>query len=216
MSSSLLLSFLIALLLAAAVCTHGQVLPPPVTDTDGNIVRVNERYIIQPVNTGINGGGLIPVAAILPSCPLGITEAFPGESGVLVRIAFPPWLIPPILPLTIVRTNTDMTIEFQSNICNRISKFWEVDEFAQNPNQPEILIGGNQRRRNSWFRIERAGKEAQTNIYKFTTSAGTVGTISGALDSPQLVLTNDVDKTIFVKFIRDVSTVVTSTSRVEK
>ncbi|KAF8111240.1 hypothetical protein N665_0076s0227 [Sinapis alba] len=213
MSSFPLVSFLITLLLAAAACTHGQV---AVTDTDGNNVRINQRYIIQPINTGINGGGLIPLASILPSCPLGITEALPGESGVLVRISFPPRLIPP-LPFSVVRTNSDITIEFKSNnICNGISMFWEVDEFPQNPDQAEILIGGNRRRRNSWFNIEKAGKEAETNIYKFTTSRGTVGAISGDLDSPQLVLTNDVAKTIFVKFIRDVTTAVTSTSRVEK
>ena len=52
-------SFLIAFLLAAAVCTHGQ--EEEVMDSSGNPVKVGEKYFIQPVKTESNpGGGLIP------------------------------------------------------------------------------------------------------------------------------------------------------------
>ncbi|KAJ4874931.1 Kunitz family trypsin and protease inhibitor protein [Raphanus sativus] len=196
MSSFPLVSFLVTLLLAAAVCTHGQEL---VTDTNGNIVRLNDQYFIQPVNTGNNGGAL------------------PDEPGVRVSFSFPQTLIPPI-PFTPVLTNVDITIEFKSNICKEFSKFWEVDASALVSEEPAIQINGNPRRRNSRFKIEKVGKEGRTNIYRFTTSDGTVGAVPGALESTQLVLTNDVAKTIFVKFIKfnAVTTDVASTSRVEK
>ncbi|KAF8111241.1 hypothetical protein N665_0076s0228 [Sinapis alba] len=217
MSSFPLVSFLITLLLAAAACTHGQ---ESVKDTDGNRVRINDQYFIQPVNTGNNGGGLLPLAAQIPLCLLGITEAFSGESGVRVSFSFPPRLIPPP-PFAVVRTNSDITIEFKSNVCKDISKFWEVDGSGLIPEEPAIQIGGNPRRRSSRFKIEKVGEEGKANIYRFTTSSGNVGAIPGPLDSSQLVLTNDVAKTMFFKFIKVVNAVTTdvitsSTSRVEK
>ncbi|KAJ4874935.1 Kunitz family trypsin and protease inhibitor protein [Raphanus sativus] len=214
MSSFPLVSFLVTLLLAAAVCTHGQEL---VTDTNGNIVRLNDQYFIQPVNTGNNGGGIVPLASKISLCLLGITQALPDEPGVRVSFSFPQTLIPPI-PFTPVLTNVDITIEFKSNICKEFSKFWEVDASALVSEEPAIQINGNPRRRNSRFKIEKVGKEGRTNIYRFTTSDGTVGAVPGALESTQLVLTNDVAKTIFVKFIKfnAVTTDVASTSRVEK
>uniref|UniRef100_A0A0D2ZQT3 Myb-like domain-containing protein n=1 Tax=Brassica oleracea var. oleracea TaxID=109376 RepID=A0A0D2ZQT3_BRAOL len=199
MSSFPLVSFLITLLLAAAVCTHGQ---EWVRDTNGNRVRINDQYFIQPAgNTGNNGGGLVPLAAKISLCLLGITQALPGEPGVQVSFSFPPTLIPP-LPFSPVRTNFGITIEFKSNVCKDISKFWEVDGSSLISEEPAIQIGGNPRERNSRFKIEKVGEEGRTNIYRFTTSDGTVGAIPGPLDSSQLVLTNDVAKTIFFKFIK--------------
>uniref|UniRef100_A0A0D2ZQT5 Uncharacterized protein n=1 Tax=Brassica oleracea var. oleracea TaxID=109376 RepID=A0A0D2ZQT5_BRAOL len=60
MSSFPLVSFLIRLLLAATVCTHGQ---ESVRDTDGNRVRISENYFIQPINTDTSGAGIVPLAA---------------------------------------------------------------------------------------------------------------------------------------------------------
>ncbi|KAL0801638.1 hypothetical protein Bca101_056814 [Brassica carinata] len=209
-----LVSLLITLLLGATVSTLGQ---ESVRDTDGNRVRISDQYFIQPANTGNNGGGLVPLAAKISLCLLGITEAFPGEPGVRVSFSFPPTLIPP-LPFAAVRTNSDITIEFKSNVCKDISKFWEVDGSGLIPEETAIQIGGNRRERNSRFKIEKVGEEGRTNIYRLTTSDGTVGAIPGPLDSSQLVLTNDVAKTIFFKFIKvnAVTTDVTSTSPVEK
>ncbi|CAF2064339.1 unnamed protein product [Brassica oleracea] len=143
------------------------------------------------------------------------------QSGRSVRVgfAFPPTLIPP-LPFAVVRTNSDITIEFKANACNEFSKFWEVDENSAFPEEPGVKINGNPREQNSQFKIEKVGEEDGTNIYRFTTSNGTVGAIPGPLFSPLLVLTKDVAKTIFVKFVKynDATTtdVITSTSRVEK
>ncbi|KAJ4870366.1 Kunitz family trypsin and protease inhibitor protein [Raphanus sativus] len=54
--------FLITLLLAAAVCTHGKEV---VKDSNGNPVKIGAKYFIQPVKS--NGGGLVPAAInILP------------------------------------------------------------------------------------------------------------------------------------------------------
>ncbi|CAF2196960.1 unnamed protein product [Brassica napus] len=214
MSSFPLVSFLITLLLAAAVCTHGQ---EWVRDTNGNRVRINDQYFIQPVNTENNGGGLVPLAAKISLCLLGITQALTGEPGVRVSFSFPPSLIPPI-PFSPVSTKFGITIEFKSNVCKDISKFWEVDGSSLISEEPAIQIGGNPRERNSRFKIEKVGEEGRTNIYRFTTSDGTVGAVPGPLDSSQLVLTNDVAKTIFFKLIKvnAVTTDVTSTSRVDK
>ncbi|CAN6935123.1 unnamed protein product [Brassica oleracea] len=54
-----LASFLLILLLAAAVCTHGE---ESVRDSNGNEVRLKEQYYIQPISNGINGGSLAPLA----------------------------------------------------------------------------------------------------------------------------------------------------------
>ncbi|KAL0807590.1 hypothetical protein Bca101_100085 [Brassica carinata] len=187
-----LASFLLILLLAAAVCTHGE-------------------ESIQPISNGINGGSLAPLAGINPFCePRGISETFTGEPGVPVSIAYPPGFI---TPLEVVKTNFSITIEFKSNDCKELSKFWEVYE-ARYIIEPPILIGGRPEEPNSRFKIEKVGEEDGTNIYKLTTSAGNVGSIPLLGTTPQqvLVLTNDVAKTIFVKFIK----VKDATSRVEK
>ncbi|CAN6935107.1 unnamed protein product [Brassica oleracea] len=53
-----------------------------------------------------------------------------------------------------------------------------------------------------------------------TTSSGTIGTTLGAIShAPQLLVTNDESKTLFVKFVKvddDATKATTSTSRVEK
>ncbi|KAJ4905940.1 Kunitz family trypsin and protease inhibitor protein [Raphanus sativus] len=194
-------SFLITLLLAAAVCTHGE---ESVKDSNGNEVRLKEQYYIQPISNGINGGSLAP-RVISPVCQLrDISETFTGEPGVPVSIAYPPGFL---TPLEVVKTNFNITIEFKYNDdCKEISKFWQVYEFIYDP----ILIGGRPEEPNSHFKIEKVGEEDGTNIYKLTTSAGTVG----AIPTPQLVLhlTNDVAQFIFVKFVK----VKAATSRVEK
>ncbi|WZZ66182.1 hypothetical protein YC2023_077552 [Brassica napus] len=203
-----LASFLLILLLAAAVCTHGE---ESVRDSNGNEVRLKEQYYIQPISNGINGGSLAPLAGINPFCePRGISETFTGEPGVPVSIAYPPGFI---TPLEVVKTNFSITIEFKSNDCKELSKFWEVYE-ARYIIEPPILIGGRPEEPNSRFKIEKVGEEDGTNIYKLTTSAGNVGSIPLLGTTPQqvLVLTNDVAKTIFVKFIK----VKDATSRVEK
>ncbi|KAF2619842.1 hypothetical protein F2Q68_00042493 [Brassica cretica] len=168
-----LASFLLILLLAAAVCTHGE---ESVRDSNGNEVRLKEQYYIQPISNGINGGSLAPLAEV-------------------------------------VKTNFSITIELKSNDCKELSKFWEVYE-ARYIIEPPILIGGRPEEPNSRFKIEKVGEDDGTNIYKLTTSAGNVGSIPLLGTTPQqvLVLTNDVAKTIFVKFIK----VKDGTSRVEK
>ncbi|KAL0664885.1 hypothetical protein Bca4012_101723 [Brassica carinata] len=186
-----LASFLLILLLAAAVCTHGE---ESVRDSNGNEVRLKEQYYIQPISNGINGGSLAPLAV----------------TGVPVSIEYPTVFI---TPLEVVKTNFSITIEFKSNDCKELSKFWEVYE-ARYIIEPPILIGGRPEEPNSRFKIEKVGEEDGTNIYKLTTSAGNVGSIPLLGTTPQqvLVLTNDVAKTIFVKFIK----VKDATSRVEK
>ncbi|KAL0664886.1 hypothetical protein Bca4012_101725 [Brassica carinata] len=182
-----LASFLLILLLAAAVCTHGE---ESVRDSNGNEVRLKEQYYIQPISNGINGGSLAPLAGINPFCePRGISETFTENR------------------------ECHITIEFKSNDCKELSKFWEVYE-ARYIIEPPILIGGRPEEPNSRFKIEKVGEEDGTNIYKLTTSAGNVGSIPLLGTTPQqvLVLTNDVAKTIFVKFIK----VKDATSRVEK
>ncbi|CAH8360073.1 unnamed protein product [Eruca vesicaria subsp. sativa] len=217
MSSSFpLASFLITLLLAASVCTHGG---EPVTDTDGDEVQINEAYFIQPVTTELSRGGLVPLAARVSGCSPGITGSLPEELGTPVSIAFSKGFI---RDNTFVNTSLDITIEFKSNVCKDLSKFWQVDDFAENRTQPDILVGGSPRERNSVFKIEKAGEVGGINIYNFTTPVGTrtVGVPPGPYRTPpQLVLTSDKDSTLLVKFIKVyyATTHVTSvSSRVEK
>ncbi|EOA35677.1 hypothetical protein CARUB_v10020899mg [Capsella rubella] len=211
--------FLSTLMLAAVVCIQGQG-PEEVMDKDGNPVKLGEQYFIQPVKTkSNNGGGLVPAATnILPFCPLGITQSLlPYQPGLPVSIKLPYPLME-----TIVKTSVAVNIEFKSDIwpvCNEYSKLWEVDVSSSAPKEPAILIGGKQREKNSWFRIEKAGEGEGANTYKLTTATGTVGAIPGTwLGAPQLVQTNDDAKTLLVKFskVDDDTTATTSTSRVEK
>ncbi|KAJ4874932.1 Kunitz family trypsin and protease inhibitor protein [Raphanus sativus] len=202
-----LASFLITLLLAAAVCIHGE---ESVRDTNGNEVRIGEQYFIQPINTGSNGGGLVPIDQTFPICqPLGITEALGGEPGVPVNIAYRSGFL---TPLKVIKTNLNITIEFEYNLCNELSKFWEVEEFGD-PTKPAIRIGGSPKEPRSWFKIE---KVKDDGTYKLTTPAGTVGAIPILGSTPRLVLTNDVSKIISVKFIKVNDATTDVTSRVEK
>ncbi|CAH2059887.1 unnamed protein product [Thlaspi arvense] len=85
-----MVSFLITLLLAAALCTHGQ---EPVKDTAGNPVKAGEQYFIQPVKPdGNNGGGLVPAAiSVFRFCPLGITQSLlPTQPGLRLASDFYP------------------------------------------------------------------------------------------------------------------------------
>ncbi|EOA35697.1 hypothetical protein CARUB_v10020925mg [Capsella rubella] len=205
-------SFLITLLLAAAVCIQGS---EPVKDTDGNPLIDRTKYFIQPVKTkSNNGGGLVPAATnILPFCPLGITQTLlPYQPGLPVSFHLP------LGAKHTVVTSFPVNIYFESNIwpvCNEFSKFWEVDDSKSVSGELPVVIGGKRFADNSRFEIEKAGE----NTYKLTTLYGTVGAIPGAwLSAPQLIVTNDTSKTLLVKFskVDDVTTDDTSTSREEK
>ncbi|CAE5963868.1 unnamed protein product [Arabidopsis arenosa] len=212
------ISFLITLLLAAAVCIHGG---EPVIDKDGNPVKLREKYFIQPVKTKTNnGGGLVPATTSIlpPYCPLGVTQTIlPDQPGLPVSFT-----LPYVVEETDVLTSLVVNIEFKSNIwaCNEFSKFWKVNETSSSASEePLILVGGTRREPNSWFMIEIAGEGPEANTYKLTTSTGTVGAVPGVwFNAPQLVLTKDNAKTVLVKFkkVEDVTTATTSTTRVEK
>lgn len=205
-------SFLITLLLSAAVCAHGT------TESNGNPVKVGEKYFMQPVKTEHNnGGGLVPAATnILPSCPLGITQTrLPYQQGIPVTFRYTE-----TIDRDFITTNTSINIEFRSDIwpvCNEFSKLWAVDD-SSSAKEPAIIIGGKHKSPNSAFKIQNVTVEEHT--YKLTTSYGTVGTTPGAwLSAPQLLVTNDESKTLVVKFVKadDANKATTSaTSRVEK
>ncbi|KAG7651433.1 Cysteine protease inhibitor WSCP [Arabidopsis thaliana] len=209
MKNPSVISFLIILLSAATICTHGN---EPVKDTAGNPLNTREQYFIQPVKTeSKNGGGLVPAAiTVLPFCPLGITQTLlPYQPGLPVSF---------VLALGVgstVMTSSAVNIEFKSNIwpfCKEFSKFWEVDDSSSAPKEPSILIGGKMGDRNSSFKIEKAGEGARANVYKLTTFYGTVGAIPGVwLSAPQLIITKDTAKTLLVKF-KKVDDATTATS----
>ncbi|KAG2313178.1 hypothetical protein Bca52824_024735 [Brassica carinata] len=196
MSSFPLVSFLITLMLAAAVCTQR---PEHVLDTE-NPVLTTAQYLILPYSPR-NGGGLLPVPVkLLPLCPLGISQssvtALPG-----LPVSFS---TPYVLMETHVHVMDYVNIEFRSEAwpgCEEFSKYWEIDESSSASKEPAVLIGGEKRVQNSWFRIKREENFVGGNAYKLTTLAGTIGTVKGPWkNAPQLVLTNDTAKTFLVKF----------------
>ncbi|CAH8359377.1 unnamed protein product [Eruca vesicaria subsp. sativa] len=206
--------FLVTFLLAAVVCTHGL---EAVTDSNGNPVKLREKYFIQPIKTDINnGGGLVPAAiTILPFCPLGITQTLlPNQPGLPVIFDFYAFYV----GRDYLDVSTDTNIKFESNIwpvCNEFSKLWAVDDSSSAAKEPAIIIGGVDTARNSTFKVEKAIRG--TNIYKLTTSYGTVGTIPGVWGgAPQLIVTNDVAKTLFVRFVKVNDDATKATTRVEK
>ncbi|CAN6935195.1 unnamed protein product [Brassica oleracea] len=91
----------------------------------------------------------------------------------------------------------------------------DVSSFAAK--EPAIMVGGEKKSPNSLFKIEEA---TGAHTYKLTTSSGTIGTTLGAIShAPQLLVTSDESKTLFVKFVKvddDATKATTSTSRVEK
>ncbi|CAF2139541.1 unnamed protein product [Brassica rapa] len=216
MSSFPLVSFLITLMLAAAVCTQGH---EPALDTAENPVLTTAQYLIQPYSPRSNGGGLLPVPVkLLPLCPLGISQSsVTALPGLPVSFSYPYPLMD-----TYVNEGQAVNIEFRSEAwpgCEEFSKYWEVDESSSASEEPAILVGGKKRERNSWFKIERKENFVGGNAYKLTTLAGTIGTIPGPWENaPQLVLTNDTAKTFLVKFhkVHGDTTATTSTSRLEK
>ncbi|CAL9240399.1 unnamed protein product [Arabidopsis halleri] len=202
------ISFLITLLLAAAVCIHGG---QPVKDTAGNYLETDQQYFIQPANT--DGGGLVPAPPTLfPFCPLGIVQTLlTSQPGLPVSFSTPNANIK-----TTVSTDDYVNVEFKSNnwfFCNEFSKVWKFSEISSATKEPPILVGGTPQEPNSWFKIEIAGEEEEANTYKLTTSTGTIGAIPGIwFNASQLVLTNDNAKTLLVKFV----TTATTSTKVEK
>ncbi|XP_056850282.1 kunitz trypsin inhibitor 2-like [Raphanus sativus] len=99
-------------------------------------------------------------------------------------------------------TSADINIEFRSEIwpaCTEFSKLWAVDSSSASK-EPAVIVGGELKSPNSAFKIEKA---AEAHTYKLTTSYGTVGTTPGPwFGAPKLLVTNDGDKTLFVKFVR--------------
>ncbi|CAH8359254.1 unnamed protein product [Eruca vesicaria subsp. sativa] len=205
-------SLLITLLLSAAICAHGT------TNSNGDPVKVGEKYFMQPVKTeNNNGGGLVPAPTnILPFCPLGITQTLlPYQPGLPVTFRYTE-----NIDRDYITTNTPINIEFRSDIwpvCNEFSKLWAVDDSSS-----AIIIGGKEKSPKSEFKIQNVTVEEHT--YKLTTSYGTVGTIPGAWGgAPQLLVTNDESKTLVVKFVKvdddatkSKATTTTTTSLVEK
>ncbi|KAL0807594.1 hypothetical protein Bca101_100086 [Brassica carinata] len=155
-------TFLIAFLLAAAVFTHGKEV---VKDTNGNPVKPGAKYFIQAVETESNmGGGLIPNAIKYPTCPFGITQTrFPYQPGTPTALKR--------LPIHI-RFRPEMWV-----FCTEFSKLWAVDVSSSAAKEPAIIIGGELRRPDSVFKVEKA---TRAHTYKLTTSYGTVGTVPAA------------------------------------
>ncbi|XP_019082789.1 PREDICTED: cysteine protease inhibitor WSCP-like [Camelina sativa] len=208
MNKPSVVSFLITLLLAAAVYIQAG---EPVKVTVETDLKTDQQYYIQPVNTNFPGGGLVPAPPTLGSlCPLGIVQtAITFIPGVPVTFSFPN-----STTKTTISTDDYVNIEFKSKfwLCDKLSKFWEVDESSSATEEPSILVGGTKQEQNSWFKIEKAGERAGANTYKLTSFAGLIGTKPGALGIPRLVLTNDKAKTLLVIFKKfDEATITTST-----
>ncbi|CAH8359452.1 unnamed protein product [Eruca vesicaria subsp. sativa] len=146
-------SFLIAFLLAAAVCTHGKA--EEVKDSNGNPVVVGEKYFIRTVtSTESNlGGGLAPgPIRLAPSCPLGIAHL--RHRALQVSFGYPY-----IIGRDTIDTSSDINIEFRSELwpyCDEFSKLWAVDVRPSAPNEHDLIIGGERKSPNSAFKIEKA------------------------------------------------------------
>ncbi|KAL0801639.1 hypothetical protein Bca101_056815 [Brassica carinata] len=189
-----LTSFLIAFLLAAAVCTHGE--EEEVKDSNGNPVKIYSKYFIKVVETE-----RVTWAVVLFQAPLEIR---------LVHLASPKQLI---------RTNRVCRIRPELWAwCTDYSTLWAVDFSSPAAKEPAIIISGRPGSPESAFKIEKATK---AHTYKLTTLFGTVGTIpSPFFHEPHLIATNDEAKTLIVEFVKvgDVTTATTTTttSPVEK
>ncbi|NP_001288806.1 trypsin inhibitor B precursor [Brassica rapa] len=215
MSSFPLVSFLITLMLASRVCTHGE---NRVDDTDGNPLRTTAQYLILPLSPRSNGGGLLPVPVKLqPLCPLGISQSsVKALTGLPVSFSYPYAIMD-----TYVNEMEAINIEFKSDAwpgCEEFSKYWEVDESSSASEEPAVLVGGKSTERNSWFRIERKEPFYGGVAYKLTTLTGTIGTVPGPLgQAPQLVLTNDDCETSLIhRFMIVHGDTPATTSRQEK
>nr|ACV83940.1 Kunitz-type trypsin protease inhibitor 2 [Isatis tinctoria] len=209
-------SFLMTLMLAAAVCAQEkQVVREVVKDTAGNAVQTYEQYFIQPVKS--NGGGLIPLPVKVPLCPLGINQVLRRDvPGLPVSFVNPyrPSVVHNVYTTEFVNIELKPSSDNDWPVCKGFSNLWTVAGSSSASDEPPILVGDKQG--HSYFKIERDEHFVGGNVYKLSTIFdGIIGTVQGPLlGLPQLVLTTDTAKTLLVKFIKVENA--TTTSRAGK
>nr|2DRE_A Chain A, Water-soluble chlorophyll protein [Lepidium virginicum]2DRE_B Chain B, Water-soluble chlorophyll protein [Lepidium virginicum]2DRE_C Chain C, Water-soluble chlorophyll protein [Lepidium virginicum]2DRE_D Chain D, Water-soluble chlorophyll protein [Lepidium virginicum]6S2Y_A Chain A, Water-soluble chlorophyll protein [Lepidium virginicum]6S2Y_B Chain B, Water-soluble chlorophyll protein [Lepidium virginicum]6S2Y_C Chain C, Water-soluble chlorophyll protein [Lepidium virginicum]6S2 len=160
----------------------------PVKDTNGNPLKIETRYFIQPASDN-NGGGLVPANVDLSHlCPLGIVRtSLPYQPGLPVTIS-----TPSSSEGNDVLTNTNIAITFDAPIwlCPS-SKTWTVDSSSE---EKYIITGGDPKSGESFFRIEKYGNGKNTyKLVRYDNGEGKSVGSTKSLWGPALVLNDDDD-----------------------
>ncbi|KAL1204579.1 Kunitz trypsin inhibitor 2 [Cardamine amara subsp. amara] len=197
-------SFISLFLLLSAVAISAAISEELVKDTNGNPLKRQTQYFIQPAS-GKNGGGLVPASIDLNNlCPLGIFQTLPYQPSLPITIS------DPFFYKGNVSTNTNIIIMFESPIwlCPS-SKIWKVDSSSY------VTTGGRFKSRDSFFRLQKYGNEQDT--YKLVhyqhdsaiRSFKSVGITTGFFGAPIFVLNEvDDDKNVFSFKFREVGTLI--------
>ncbi|KAF8056190.1 hypothetical protein N665_1275s0001 [Sinapis alba] len=200
------LSFISLFLLVSAIAVSAGDEVEPVKDTNGNPLKSQNQYFIQPASNK-KGGGLVPASTDLTHlCPLGIVQTLlPYQPGLPVNFSKPS---PP--NDDVLTTNTDLIIEFQSPIwlCPS-SKIWKVDT-SSSSDKNYVTTGGSSSTRESFFRIQKYGNDQNTYKlvhYESDSAIKGIGATTGFFGAPILVLEDDNDdKNVFPVKFREVDT----------
>ncbi|KFK44717.1 hypothetical protein AALP_AA1G293900 [Arabis alpina] len=177
------------------------IIQEPVNDANGNPLKRQAQYFIQPVSRE-KGGGLVPqILTLTKFCPLGIVQTLlTSQPGLPVIIS------DPFSDKGNISTNIDLNIEFQSSIwtCTS-SKIWTVDDSSSSSDKQYVTSGGSSGQKESFFQIQKYGNDQ--NTYKLVHNGKSVGTTPGLFGAPTLVLNDDDDdKNAFPVKFREVET----------
>ncbi|CAH2034186.1 unnamed protein product [Thlaspi arvense] len=199
-------SFISLFLLVSAVAVTAGNEVEPVKDANGNPLKSQTQYFIQPVSDK-KGGGLVPANIDFSQvCPLGVAQnPLPFQPGLPVTLS------DPSSQKGTLSTNTDLIIEFQTPIWFCVSsKIWKVDTSSSSSHKHYVTTGGSSRTRESFFRIQKYGNDQNTYKlvqYQSSSAIKVIGSTPGLYDAPTLVLKDDADeKNAFPVKFREVDT----------
>ncbi|XP_027123980.1 kunitz trypsin inhibitor 2-like [Coffea eugenioides] len=133
--------------------------PEPVLDIDGNVLRTNHYYYILPakVRGRFRGGGLTLSSIGNDTCPVGVFQELSEQRNGI------PLTFSPVKPrYGVVRTSTDLNIQFAYPETCGESPVWRVDNYLDPSVDSFVSIGGvvgnpGPATLGSWFKIQKFG-----------------------------------------------------------
>ncbi|CAI0555906.1 unnamed protein product [Linum tenue] len=133
--------------------------PVPILDIDGKTVKAGGSYYIIPANTTTHAGGVgMASLSATSTCPLSVIQDRHADSN-----GSPLSFLPVATKLGyIVRTSTDLNIEFTTTDACEEGGVWKVEEYDDDVEQWFVGTGGVEgkpgaRTVEDWFKIVKYG-----------------------------------------------------------
>ncbi|CDO98554.1 unnamed protein product [Coffea canephora] len=155
-----IISFLaFSISLNSSSSSAGELAPEPVLDTAGNVLRTDRDYYILPakVRGRFRGGGLTLSSIGNDTCPVGVFQEMSEQ-----RNGIPLTFSPVKQRYGVVRTSTDLNIQFAYPETCGESPVWRVDNYLDPSADSFVSIGGvvgnpGPATLGSWFKIQKFG-----------------------------------------------------------